>query len=99
MRAWPLKWHSCPEGMMVHNSIKLHEIKTIDRLLAFPYVKCDGIIVYDPNYGVKTDLRMTNSNNQHYYKHLDMADKEVNSIVYETFRFNDFYLPIRKKTK
>jgi len=97
MRAWPLKWHSCPEGMMVHNSIKLHEIKTIDRLLAFPYVKCDGIIVYDPNYGVKTDLRMANSNNQHYYKHLDMADKEVNSIVYETFRFNDFYLPIRKK--
>jgi len=97
MRAWPLKWHSCPEGMMVHNSIKLHEIKTIDRLLSFPSIKCDGIIVYDPNYGVKTDLKMTNSNNQHYYKHLDMRDQEINSVVYETFRFNDFYLPIRVK--
>jgi len=97
MRAWPLKWHSCPEGMMVHNSIALHEIKTMERLIAFPGIRCDGIIVYDPNYGVKTDLRMASSNNQHYYKFLDMRDFEIEGNVYETFRFNDFYLPIRKK--
>jgi len=97
MTNWPLKWHQCPIGMTMAPSIKLTSIQSVDHLIKFPKYKCDGLIVYDDNYGVKTDPRRSDSNNQHYYKWLDMVDLKFQNKVYETFRFNDFYLPIREK--
>jgi len=58
----------------------------------------DGVVLFDDNYGVKTVAKITHSNNQHYYKWVDMVDIKIDNKTYETFRMVDCYLPIRLKT-
>jgi len=95
---WPLKWHKAPVGVKTQSSFKLNAIDTLDMFIKIPCgLASDGVVIFDDNYGVKTVARMTSSNNQHYYKWVDMVDIKIKSVTYETFRMVDCYLPIRIK--
>jgi len=95
---WPLKWHQAPVGVKTQLSCRLNSLESLERFMKIPNgLASDGVVLFDDNYGVKTVAKIALSNNQHYYKWVDMVDIKIDNKTFETFRMVDCYLPIRLK--